>query len=160
RGRHGAGRGARPLGRGGAREEGPAGQGRRGFQHHAERGAASRIRSQAQGRPSISRVLRRRPRRQGGGRGSGPRRGGRARGCRTAPDGPVHGAVHDAGRTAGVRRRSRSGARVPLRVARKVGRTIGGTATMLESVPATLKEWETFYVIVGSSAGALTGLQF
>ena len=31
---------------------------------------------------------------------------------------------------------------------------------MLEPVPLTLKEWETFYVIVGSSAGALTGLQF
>lgn len=30
----------------------------------------------------------------------------------------------------------------------------------MESVPATLREWESFYVIVGSSAGALTGLQF
>jgi hypothetical protein len=28
------------------------------------------------------------------------------------------------------------------------------------SVPALLAEWESFYVIVGSSAGALTGLQF
>lgn len=31
---------------------------------------------------------------------------------------------------------------------------------MIDSVPATLREWEAFYVIVGSSAGALTGLQF
>lgn len=28
------------------------------------------------------------------------------------------------------------------------------------SVPALLAEWESFYVIIGSSAGALTGLQF
>lgn len=31
---------------------------------------------------------------------------------------------------------------------------------MMESVPEALREWESFYVIVGSSAGALTGLQF
>ena len=31
---------------------------------------------------------------------------------------------------------------------------------MMEEVPAALREWESFYVIVGSSAGALTGLQF
>lgn len=31
---------------------------------------------------------------------------------------------------------------------------------MVESTPSTLRAWESFYVIVGSSAGALTGLQF
>ena len=31
---------------------------------------------------------------------------------------------------------------------------------MHESAAATLTAWESFYVIVGSSAGALTGLQF
>lgn len=31
---------------------------------------------------------------------------------------------------------------------------------MGETTPLALKAWETFYVIVGSSAGALTGLQF
>jgi len=31
---------------------------------------------------------------------------------------------------------------------------------MDETVTSALKEWESFYVIVGSSAGALTGLQF
>lgn len=31
---------------------------------------------------------------------------------------------------------------------------------MHETVPRMLTEWESFYVIVGSSAGALTGLQF
>ena len=31
---------------------------------------------------------------------------------------------------------------------------------MVEAVPHTLQAWEAFYVIVGSSAGALTGLQF
>jgi hypothetical protein len=31
---------------------------------------------------------------------------------------------------------------------------------MSEATPLVLKEWENFYVIVGSSAGALTGLQF
>ena len=31
---------------------------------------------------------------------------------------------------------------------------------MVESGPLMLKDWESFYVIVGSSAGALTGLQF
>src|SRR5688572_31953109 len=31
---------------------------------------------------------------------------------------------------------------------------------MQESVPSALAAWETFYVIVGSSAAALTGLQF
>lgn len=31
---------------------------------------------------------------------------------------------------------------------------------MQESIPAALEPWESFYVIVGSSAAALTGLQF
>src|SRR5215470_111906 len=31
---------------------------------------------------------------------------------------------------------------------------------MDEIVPSPLRAWESFYVIVGSSAGALTGLQF
>lgn len=31
---------------------------------------------------------------------------------------------------------------------------------MSDTTPMVLKEWESFYVIVGSSAGALTGLQF
>lgn len=31
---------------------------------------------------------------------------------------------------------------------------------MVEALPITPREWESFYVIVGSSAGALTGLQF
>ena len=31
---------------------------------------------------------------------------------------------------------------------------------MDETAPSTLRAWESFYVIVGSSAGALTGLQF
>jgi hypothetical protein len=31
---------------------------------------------------------------------------------------------------------------------------------MIDTVVPTLREWESYYVIVGSSAGALTGLQF
>ena len=31
---------------------------------------------------------------------------------------------------------------------------------MNETIPSALRAWESFYVIVGSSAGALTGLQF
>jgi len=31
---------------------------------------------------------------------------------------------------------------------------------MNDAVPALLRSWTNFYVIVGSSAGALTGLQF
>src|SRR2546427_3838537 len=36
----------------------------------------------------------------------------------------------------------------------------GGWVTMVESAPFALQAWENFYVIVGSTAGALIGLQF
>ena len=31
---------------------------------------------------------------------------------------------------------------------------------MVEGVPEALREWETYYLIMGAAAGALTGLQF
>ena len=81
-----------------------------------------------------------------------PGRGLRSGRCRAALDRTPHGAVHAPRRPPRIRGEGRPASDLPVRALRQATEEAGPVMD--------LDRWDSFYVIVGSAAGALIGLQF